>query len=315
MELRHIRYFVRAAEMLHFTNAAESLYISQPTLSNHIQQLEEEVGLPLFNRLGRHVRLTEAGQIFLEHASKTLKDLERAKEEIDDLKGVMTGTVRITSLLGLGQSILPAWIASFHNTYPLIHFETRTGTSQSIEADVKSGNVDLGFAFIPIESRGLVSELLISHPMCLVVSEKHKLANKKSIDLRELSNVPLALVGRRFSLRLTIDSLLEEMGLSLKIIVEMDDVRALLKLAGEGDLGALLTPLAVADYPGVKAIPIKGLAPIDVGVIWHSDGRLSPPAKAFLQYIRQQCLAMHRTENGGTGSGGSLVGSTKDGDG
>ena len=105
MELRHIRYFVRAAELLHFTHAAESLYISQPTLSIHIQQLEEELGAPLFNRSGRHVQLTEAGQMLLIRARQSIRELELAQEEIADLKGLRRGTLRIGALISFQPGI------------------------------------------------------------------------------------------------------------------------------------------------------------------------------------------------------------------
>ena len=91
MELRHIRYFLRAAELLHFTRAAESLHVSQPTLSNHIQQLEEEFGTPLFER-GRRLRLTEAGELLLGYARNAVCELERAKEEVANLQGLLRGT-------------------------------------------------------------------------------------------------------------------------------------------------------------------------------------------------------------------------------
>src|SRR5271163_958786 len=126
MELRHIRYFIRAAELAHFTQAAESLYISQPTLSNHIQQLEEEIGLPLFDRLGRKVQLTEAGLVFLEHARQAIRELEWAQEEIGDLKGIVSGAVRIGALPGVGRNFLPSLLAAFHISYPQIGFELKT---------------------------------------------------------------------------------------------------------------------------------------------------------------------------------------------
>src|ERR1700677_4190657 len=123
MELRHIRYFIRAAEELHFTRAAESLYISQPTLSTHIQQLEEELGVLLFDRIGRNVRLTQAGNVFLPHAQHALQNLNRAKEKIADLKALVSGRIRLGALLTFGQEVLPSWIATFHNAYPQIRVD------------------------------------------------------------------------------------------------------------------------------------------------------------------------------------------------
>src|ERR1700732_1907248 len=107
MELNHLRYFVRAAELLHFTRAAESLYISQPTLSIHIQQLEEEFGSPLFARIGRNVRLTQAGELLLEHSRNVIRELELAQQNITSLQGLLRGTLRIGSLLAFSLEMVP----------------------------------------------------------------------------------------------------------------------------------------------------------------------------------------------------------------
>src|ERR1700733_6443804 len=109
MELRHIQYFMRAADLLHFTHAAESLYISQPTLTIHIQQLEQELGLPLFDRVGRNVRLTEAGAVFQDNARKAMRELEIAMEEAADMKGLKSGTLKLAALQFFGQEFLPIW--------------------------------------------------------------------------------------------------------------------------------------------------------------------------------------------------------------
>src|SRR5690242_6831244 len=115
MELRHLRYFIRAAELLHFTRAAESLYISQPTLSIHIQQLEEELGTPLFARVGRNVRLTEAGELLLIRARQALNELENAGEEIGAIVGLTRGTLRIAGLPSFSSRVLAPWIAAFNS--------------------------------------------------------------------------------------------------------------------------------------------------------------------------------------------------------
>src|ERR1700679_4286318 len=114
MELSHLRYFVRAAELLHFTRAAESLYISQPSLSIYMQQLEEEIGTPLFARVGRNVRLTEAGKLLRTHANKIIHEFEKAQQGIDDLKGLLRGTLRFGSLLAFSGEMVPIWLSTFN---------------------------------------------------------------------------------------------------------------------------------------------------------------------------------------------------------
>ena len=107
MELRQLRYFVRSAELLNFTEAAHALYISQSTLSQQIKQLEDELGMPLFDRIGKRVRLTEAGSLFLPYARQSIADSESGRFVINDLKGIKTGELHIGATYGLSALLTP----------------------------------------------------------------------------------------------------------------------------------------------------------------------------------------------------------------
>src|SRR5574339_640166 len=110
MELRQLRYFIKSAELLNFTEAAHALYISQSTLSQQIKQLEDELGIPLFDRIGKRVRLTEAGSQFLPFARLTVSDAEGGRAVIDDLKGLKTGELRIGATYGLSTLLTPVLV-------------------------------------------------------------------------------------------------------------------------------------------------------------------------------------------------------------
>jgi len=289
MELRHIRYFIKAAQMLHFTHAAESLYVSQPTLSTHIHQLEEEVGLPLFDRSQRNVRLTEAGQVFLERAQQALINLDEAKERIEDLKLLAAGTLRLAALLTFGQELLPLWISTFNAKFPNIRILVSTGTSDFIEEQVLSGEADLGLSFVPSASENVNSESLIDEEIFLVISKNHLLASRKEIDLNELSALPLALVSKQWTARRIVDSVLTEHEIAANVAIEIDDLQALLHIISEGNVAGLLAKFVVASFPNLSLIPIAN-KPLNVsyGALWHRQGHLSPPATAFLEQIRDK---------------------------
>jgi LysR family cyn operon transcriptional activator len=289
MELRHIRYFMKAAQMLHFTHAAESLYVSQPTLSTHIQQLEEEVGLPLFDRSQRNVRLTQAGKIFVERGQRALENLDLAKERIADLKLLAAGTLRLASLLTFGQEVLPLWIATFNASYPNIRIIVSTGTSDFIEEQVLSGDADLGLSFVPPTLENLHSETLIEEEIFLVVNDNHRLAWRQEIDLHEVSTLPLALVSKQWTARRIVDSVLAEHALAANVVIEIDDLQALMQIVSEGNVAALLAKFVVANFPNLTLIPIVG-KPLNInyGALWHGQGHLSPAASAFLAQIKQQ---------------------------
>jgi LysR family cyn operon transcriptional activator len=287
MELRHIRYFVRAAELLHFTNAAESLYISQPTLSTHIQQLEEELGLPLFHRIGRRVSLTEAGKVFLEHAERSLHELDKAVERTADLKGLVKGKLRLSSLSVFGNELMPSWITTFHAIYPHIIMDLKTGNSDNIEEDLQSGRIDLALSYVPSTNELFQSETLFTEQVFLVVAKEHPLAGRTEINLQDLNNVPLALGSRRLAGRRMIDSFFFENRILPNVIVETDDLPGLLKIISAGAVASLLARVTVGKSSGLCLIPIAGKQlNVSYGILWNKNCQLSPAAQAFRNHIK-----------------------------
>jgi LysR family cyn operon transcriptional activator len=288
MELRHIRYFVRAAELLHFTHAAESLYISQPTLSTHIQQLEEEIGAPLFDRVGRNVRLTQAGCAFLIHALQVSKELEVAKAEIAELSGLLTGTLRLAALPLFGQELLPTWLAGFHAQYPQIQISAKAGPHQQFEKELLAGEIDLALTFLSTESDGLDSQLLFSDQACFIVADNHPMAKKETIRLKDVCSVPLATGNKLSPARKQFDQACIEKKLTPNIMVEMNDIRGILEIVKRGNAGTVLVTRVLKDHTGLKDFPIQDAQmQIEFGVLWRSQGKLSPPAKAFFAYIKK----------------------------
>jgi LysR family transcriptional regulator, cyn operon transcriptional activator len=289
MELRHIRYFLRAGELLHFTHAAESLYVSQPTLSLHIHQLEEELGTPLFIREGRRVRLTEGGELFLEHARRIIRELELADQNLADLKGLERGTLRIGSLLTFGQEILPDWVAGFHANYPKIAISVTTGSSSFLEDQLKSNLLDVVFSFLPANIDDVQEEPIVAEEVFLLVSKQHEFAAKRSIQAKELERIPLALVGRNLSARHVYDRFFAEHKVNPEVLIEFDDLRALLKIVKNGDVATLTTKLAAGDQRDLRFIPIADeKLLVNYGMLWLANSRPSLPAKAFLNHVKTQ---------------------------
>jgi LysR family cyn operon transcriptional activator len=129
MELRQLKYFIKAAELQNFTNAADALYITQSTLSQQIRQLEDELGLPLFDRIAKRVRLTEAGNAFLPYAKKTMQDAEDGKVMLRDLMDLKSGILNIGSTYGLTNLLTDA-ISDFSQQYPQVKLIISFGTTQ-----------------------------------------------------------------------------------------------------------------------------------------------------------------------------------------
>lgn len=271
--------------MLHFTRAAESLYISQPTLSVHIQQLEEELGTPLFARVGRNVRLTEAGELLLNRARRAVHELAIAGEEIDGIIGVVRGNLHVASLFAFSERLLPSWLASFNKAHPDVHVIARSAVSDDIEQAVLAGSIDLGFSFLPAGHDEIHTEELFSDRVALVVSTDHAFAKKKEIDIEECKQLAVALPSRRILARRLLDECLEEANVALNVVVEYDDVHALLEIVRLGKLSTFLTTIAVGDEPGLRAFPLPDpRLRMTAGALWT---HLSPAANEFLKIAKQ----------------------------
>lgn len=290
MELRHLRYFVRAAELLHFTRAAETLGVSQPTLSIHIQQLEKEVGAPLFNRTGgqfRHVRLTQAGERLLTFAYEALRAVERGKQEIAELKGLLCGTVT----LGLNNifvaRVMSRCIPEFASAHGGVDLVLRMGSQDELEAAILAGTMDLALAWLPAEAREIEATALFTDELVVVVSEGHPLASAQTVALDELAPFPLALPGAVSNIRRLFDSACARHGVSPRVSLEIDDTAARLSFVAAGRAATVAPRGAVVDRPGLRTIPLRDAdVRLSAGLLIHRSAHLGDAAQRLFGAIR-----------------------------
>ncbi|MBO2462131.1 LysR family transcriptional regulator [Actinomadura violacea] len=194
MEVRQLRYFVAVAETGHFGRAAESLHIVQPAVSKQIAALERELGLTLFDRSRRQIRLTADGEAFLPHARRALRGIDRAAKAAADLAAGGTGTLRVGSARGLGRR-LEDILAAFRATHPDVTVELTTTSSVPDKlAAVASGDLDAAFVSAPPRSTpGVAAHHLWDEPLLLAVPARRA---GTAADLATLADLPLALAAR-----------------------------------------------------------------------------------------------------------------------
>ena len=283
MELRHLRYFIKAAELLHFTKAAEALYISQPTLSVHIQQLEEELGTELFARVGRNVRLTEAGELLLVRAREAVRELELATEEIEAVTGLLRGTLNISALPLFSSTYLPGWITKFNSLHPQVLVKARSGASEDIETGLSVGTVDLAFTMLPLEHGELNFKELFSDEVLLAVSKKHPLAARKRLEPKDLHGLEIGMPSIRIATARLARKYFDELHVQPSVIVEFDDGNALVAIASLGSLAVVVPTAAYIKDPGIVYFPLPGKGiRYTAAAVWM---RLSPAARAFLEVV------------------------------
>src|SRR5699024_7371542 len=200
MELRQLEYFMAVCKELHFTRAAEQLNIAQPTLSQQIRSLEDEVGIPLFDRIGKKTVLTEAGKILLRHSEKIFFEMDQAQAELKDLHGLQRGKLVVGSLLTCVNYLLPPAILKFKQLYPNIELSILGMRAGKIERGLVENELDLGITFLPTDDEEMASIPLYSEELTLVVPLNHPLAHIKELELKELDHIPMILLPQNYYL-------------------------------------------------------------------------------------------------------------------
>lgn len=282
MELRQLKYFIKAAELQNFTDAASLLFITQSTLSQQIKQLEDELRLPLFDRIAKRVRLTEAGKTFLPYARKTVKDAEDGREMLKDLMNLHSGTLTIGVTYGL-TDLLTKSVIDFSKQFPEIHLQIGFGTTQDLLSRLDEGKLDLMLSFYQDGKKGnYLVERLFSSCLALIVHQSHPLAGKKQVSIKQLEGLHLLLPSAGYSIRNYLDGVLTKHQVSPDVRMEVNDIPTLLQLVGSGRWATVLMGSSVFNNPGLKVIKITGEGMTRFGSVTWSNGAYRKKAALML---------------------------------
>jgi LysR family cyn operon transcriptional activator len=257
MELRQLKYFIKAKELLNFTEAAKSLNISQSTLSQQIKQLEEELDILLFNRIGKRIILTEAGEMFSEYALQSMDKANQGLLLLKDLNNLNTGKITIGVIYSMRIPFAKALI-QFAKQYPNIKIQVVFGTTKDLLEKLELHHFDFILTFYEkAKHPHLKYQTLLSSNMVLVTSKKSSLASRNSITLKEVAKLPLALPFSGYS---TIQFFVESFSqkkLDPNICMEVNDIPTLFEIVKTGNWHTILSETSVNDLH-VVGIPIEG---------------------------------------------------------
>jgi DNA-binding transcriptional LysR family regulator len=251
VELRHLRYFVAVAEELHFGRAAERLHLAQPPLSQQIRRLEEILGYPLFLRTSRAVRLTAAGEVFLERARRTLRSVREDSEEARSIGRGDEGLLRVGFIGSSMLTPLPAMLGRYRSLYPRVQLQLSESYTASIAQSLNRGTVDAGFLRDGGPTEGLQIEALFSEPFVAVLPRTHRLAGRSIISTADLRDDPFVFFSP------TAGALAYEKPISLcqihgfrpRVVQEAPQWLTILRLVGAG-LGVSIAPACVRQIAG-----------------------------------------------------------------
>jgi DNA-binding transcriptional LysR family regulator len=285
----NLNYFVAVTEAGSIREASRRLNISPSAVSRQILQLEEAVGVPLFERLGSKLRISAAGTALLRHCTTVLRNLETTVAEIDALQELRTGVVRVGTVESASISLLPTLLELFAAEYPLIHVSVVMGSAESVADSVAEGRVDIGFAFNPLHTDRFKIHLRKQYSLGAVLSNNHKLAKSMKVSMAECLKLPLVLPAPGLSIRATLDRVIGRRGNELRAFIETNSLNFMNRLLQRGKFVGIQTQLGIEDLLKTGALVFVELAEPGLGVeefalITDAHSTLSLAAQSFLDH-------------------------------
>jgi DNA-binding transcriptional LysR family regulator len=304
IDLRQLRAFLAVARHGAFTRAAEEIYITQPGLSLLIRQLEEQLGVRLFDRSTRRVELTEAGHELVAAAGRILDDVATMVADISDLASHKRGRVSIAALPSLASALVPRVIAQFRTAYPDIRVVIHDAIASPLIKKVESGEVDFGIGLrLQFEKELVFSELLTDRLMVLM-PEGHRLDGMETVEWAALAAEEFIAMTRDTSVRHLTEQAFARIGETLRPAFEASYMSTAMAMV-EAGLGVTVLPsmaLSSLRVPGIQVRPL--VAPVmtrEVGIITKKNRAPSPAAQAFLRLLREDRAVKGLIEELGTG--------------
>lgn len=291
MELRQIKYFIEVAKREHVTDAANALHVAQSAVSRQIANLEAELGVDLFIREGRAVRLTRIGKIFLEHMERAMNVIDDAKQIVEEYIDPEKGTIHIGFSASLASYILPTAISNFRKQYPEVRFILNEGNYSDLIKAVIRGDINLAILGpLPTGEEKIKSSILFTENIVALLPISHPLAKRSALNLTELRDDPFILFPEGFILRkLIMDDCLQR-GFRPKVAFEGKDLDAIKGLVSAG-LGVTLLPevTLLDNLPrGTVRVPIvEPSLKRSVGTIIPAERELLPTEKVFYDFIQE----------------------------
>jgi DNA-binding transcriptional LysR family regulator len=296
MELRHLRYFVTVAEELHFGRAATRLAIVQPSLSQQIRQLEDELGFPLLYRTKRYVELTDAGKVFLVEARQVLAQVREAKHTAQRAYRGEVGRLVVGYISSSTYDLLPLMLRVYRERFPAVEVALRELTTQEQLRALEEEYIQVGLLRLPISAPLLHVEVVRREPIVCVLPEEHPLAMRERIAVSLLAQEPFVLQasqrGAGYSAQLL--QLCLSSGFSPNVIQEVTEMHTIVSLVAAG-MGVSLVPLSARNIrsQGVVYRELEGTATLtEMAVAWRHDTH-SALVQNFLSVARE--TAIHLT--------------------
>ena len=245
MDLRQLEIIRAIADTGSFTAAGEKLHVSQSAISRQILLLEEELGEPVFHRIGRKIRITPAGESLLQLSHRVFRDLQETVSGLTDKRESLSGTMRLVGGMTVCLYVFPALLAEVRRVHPHLDLKVTVGSAERSIAMLRSGAGDLGMITLPVEATDLVSVPVLEEELLLITYPAHPLAKKKSIAPADLDQQDFVLFETGSITRHLVDSFFAREGVAPEIIMETENVEIIKAMVRNG-LGISIIPSQAA---------------------------------------------------------------------
>jgi len=290
MELLQLKYFLTVARCEHVTEAAGKLHVTQSSLSKTIQRLEDDLGVPLFDRIGRKLRLNDFGRTFLQRTEKALFELEQGKREIADLSNPDQGTLQLAVTTA---STLPGILREFRKNKPDIQFHVQMVSLENMSRLLHRGEVDFCLSSPPIQGDDIECQILYEDPIVVAVPIGHRYADRSSIHLTELKDERFVGVKQGYGVRDMVDSICQSAGFLPKYVYEGDEPARLTALV-EAEIGLAFIPSTARNpHERIRYLQVKEHQLVrEIALLSHKNRYISKAALEFRSVVMDYFSAM-----------------------
>lgn len=291
MTLYQLKIFQTIARCRNFTQAAAELHVSQPSISVQIRQLEEELEVPLFDRLGKRVALTEAGRLLERYVQRIFAVTDEARKAIDELKGLERGRLLIGASTTPGIYLLPRVLSCFQRRFPRIETLLTLANTRLIEEKILHNELDIGIVGGHLVEDGITLEPYVTDEIVLAVGQNHPFYQRKQITLEELRKEKLIVREKGSATREVAERRLKEAGIILKPSLELGNPEAVKQAVAEGLGVAFLSKFSIqleVQIGRLKSIDIQDFSLTrPLSIVYHKDKSLLNTVSAFLRVAHE----------------------------
>ena len=289
MEVRQLRSVEAVARHRHFTRAAEELHVAQSALSHQIKQLEKELGTALFERTSRRVTPTEAGQVIAASARRVLAEVDSAREEVDELRGVLRGRIWIGALLPAGDVDVPGLLARFSQAHPGVEVGLREGIAADMLRRLAADELDAAFCLLAGDTSDELAVERLSHDEVVAAFAPGLAPSTPHVTVADLAQRAIIAPRRGSAITFVLDELFAAAGRPLRLALESGDPFLLRSLAARGFAPAIL-PRSITALEG-PVLDVRSLDPavrLPVALVWRRARNVSPAARTFIDFVRRE---------------------------